>query len=113
VLPKVPEGWCFYSADFSMVASGVSKRGSVTLVRSIEQRTIWQSLPDALKDGEAAIPLFIMAQGISLEEAFYEAVVKAGILKQLIRAEYPLVVDCLDVNCKTRVIPDAGEKDVL
>ena len=77
---NIAEGWRFYSADFSLQASGKSEVGSVTLVRDPKNKVLWHKLIQAMDDGIIAKPssedypeLYISAEGKTVEAAVYAA----------------------------------------
>ena len=70
-----PDGWRFMTADFSVQAYGrtnADSDGTVTFIRSPDQRARWHKLPDEVKEGDQ-IPLYVAARGATLEEAFDRA----------------------------------------
>jgi hypothetical protein len=70
----IPQGWSFYSADFSMLAMGSGNSGSVTLIRDEEGRKKWHKLPDCIKDcAEECPPLYVYGTGATIEAAFVSA----------------------------------------
>ena len=68
-MQPAPDGWRFFSADFSMQASSQKNYGNVTYVRNPEQVRRWHDLPDEVKDFPDAPALYIYGQGKTLEEA--------------------------------------------
>ena len=68
-----PDGWVFYSADFSMPASGLGPVGNVMFKRDIEGTKSWHALPDEQKEDEDGPPLYVSGRGASLYEALCDA----------------------------------------
>lgn len=68
-----PKGWVFYSADFSLQASGKSELGSVTLIRDIEGRKWWHSLSDTEMLEHS---LYVYGTGKTIFEALENAATK-------------------------------------
>lgn len=66
----VPEGWCFYHADFSLQAAGKSKVGTVTFIRDAVGREWWHSLPE---EQQEETPLYIYGKGRTVMEAIAAA----------------------------------------
>jgi len=78
IMKHVPEGWVFYTADFSVPArKGPKFRGSIMLIRSPEQMELWYKLPDEVKESDDCPPMFLSGEGFTLEEAFMNASTKA------------------------------------
>ena len=71
-----PDGWVFYSADFSMPASGLGPVGNVTFKRDIEGTKSWHALPDEQKEDEDGPPLYASGSGASLYAALCDAGIK-------------------------------------
>lgn len=69
-----PLGWAFYSADFSIIASGGGKPGSVLLVRSPVDCARWGRMSDEQRD---RVNLYIRGDGANLTLAMADAVDKA------------------------------------
>ena len=71
----IEDGWRFASADFSVQAAGMSGDavGSVTLVRSPDERNRWHSLPEEMKDDGDGPDLYVTRQGLTFEEALANA----------------------------------------
>jgi len=67
---QIPEGWRFYTADFSCIARGRNIPGTVRLVRSPEQAAIWFRLPEIAQERTA---LYASGTGNSFEEALLQA----------------------------------------
>lgn len=63
---KLPEGWRFYSADFSRE----DQVGRVTLVLSGQHRKVWEMLSEIDRD---RFQLFVSGYGNTLEEAIEAA----------------------------------------
>ncbi len=63
------------SADFSVQAMGNEfKTGTVTFVRSPEQRQMWHNnLSDEEKDDSEGVELYIVGHGFTFDEAFENA----------------------------------------
>lgn len=77
ILKHVPEGWVFYTADFSMQArKGPKFGGHILLTRSPEQMELWYNLPDEVRESDDCPPMFISGEGYTLEEAIMNASVK-------------------------------------
>lgn len=68
----IPEGWALSSADFSIIAQGGNRPGSVALVRSGEDRANWHRFADA-----NAVGLYVFGRGKSYSEALIEAIKEA------------------------------------
>jgi hypothetical protein len=64
--PVVPDGWVFYTADFSRVAAGTCIRGSVTLTRDTAEYMKWMKLTEEERE---YIPLYISGHGLTVQEA--------------------------------------------
>lgn len=62
----IPEGWRFYSADFSRE----DHPGRVTLVLAGQHRKVWTMLSDVDRD---RFPLFVSGYGNTIEEALEAA----------------------------------------
>ena len=71
---RVPDGWHFSSADFSMQASGKSAIGSVMLVRDMEGLKSWCALSD---DDRERVELYVSGKGTTVMEAIADAASKA------------------------------------
>ena len=68
-------GWRFCTADFSVQASGdLEVSGSVTLVRSPEQKKRWHALPEELKEDDNGPVLYIIGHGLTFEDALENAI---------------------------------------
>ena len=79
----IEEGWCFQSADFSVQASGKRASGFVTLVRDPAEKARWHTLPEELKEGESAPPLYAIGHGMTLEDAIKNANLAAARARQI------------------------------
>jgi len=76
---KIEKGWRLYSADFSLQASGKSDTGTVTFIRSPEDKGRWHAwLTDEEKEDPNGPELYIHAQGKTIEEAILNANLKAA-----------------------------------
>ena len=73
----IPEGWRFYTADFSMQATGKRNCGSVMLIRDEKGVAEWHKLPDDLKESDDGPPLYLSGTGKTLQEAIKEASARA------------------------------------
>lgn len=71
---RKPDGWEVNTADFSLLASGRSKTGTVTLIRDEAGRAAWHALDEA---GREAVALYISGEGASISEALVDAYGKA------------------------------------
>ena len=74
----IPDGWAFYTADFSCVASGLHATGNVTLVRDQAGKAAWHKITAGIEDVESAPPLYVFGRGRTLSEAIASAVVEAA-----------------------------------
>ncbi|MBA9854445.1 hypothetical protein DEE91_00830 [Ralstonia pickettii] len=72
----VAEGWCFYSADFSMNASNPANWGTVMLTRDDAGRKWWHALSDEERE---KIDLFVSGRGTTFDAAMKSANEKAVI----------------------------------
>ena len=70
------EGWCFYSADFSMNASNPANWGTVMLTRDDAGRKWWHALSDEERE---KIDLFVSGRGTTFDAAMKSANEKAVI----------------------------------
>jgi hypothetical protein len=68
---KIPKGWVFSAADFSLKAAGKRKMGNVTFVRDVEGRKKWLSLSEEDRD---RVHLYVSGSGVDLESAIEDAV---------------------------------------
>jgi hypothetical protein len=73
----IPEGWRFYTADFSMQATGKRNCGSVMLIRDEKGVAEWHKLPDDLKESDDGPPLYLSGTGKTLQEAIKKASARA------------------------------------
>ena len=64
--PQMPEGWAFYSADFSSNAADAFKPGSVLLTRTGRNRAAWLAMSEEDKEVNA---LYASGRGFTLDEA--------------------------------------------
>lgn len=86
---KIEEGWRFNSADFSIQAAGNSgAKGSVTLIRSPEEKERWHAMPDELKEDYEGPPLTVIGRGLTLEYAIINANLAAAHAKPIPREEF-------------------------
>ena len=72
----VAEGWCFYSADFSMNASNPVNWGTVMLTRDDAGRKWWHDLSGEERE---KIDLFVSGRGTTFDAAMKAANEKAAI----------------------------------
>jgi len=71
---NIEEGWRFYSADFSVHASGKDYvKGSVTLVRAPDERDEWHKMTDEDKEDDNGPPLWVHGYGLTIEDAIIDA----------------------------------------
>jgi hypothetical protein len=68
---RVPQGWAFYSADFSLRAHESSRTGSVMLVRTGDDYRAWFRLPEEDRD---RVPLYVSGAGPTVEDAITDAI---------------------------------------
>lgn len=73
-LPNIPAGWCFNSADFSMMAAGQQSPGRVLLVRDPADRAKWHAMNEEQRD---RLDLYVCGHGMHLQEAAENAVTLA------------------------------------
>jgi hypothetical protein len=66
----IPEGWRFYSADFSLNAADPMKQGNILLIRDPDGVRQWHAATEADKE---AISLYMSGCGYSFEEALTNA----------------------------------------
>jgi hypothetical protein len=71
----VAEGWCFYSADFSMNARNPANWGTVMLKRGDASSKWWHALSDEERE---KIDLFVSGRGTTFEAALKAANEKAA-----------------------------------
>lgn len=69
--PQMPEGWAFYSADFSSNAADAFKPGSVLLTRTGRNRAAWLAMSEEDKEVNA---LYASGRGFTLDEAVRAAI---------------------------------------
>ena len=84
----IPEGWRFYTADFSMQATGKRNCGSVMLIRDEKGVAEWHKLPADLKESDDGPPLYLSGTGKTLQEAIEEASARAIEAKLRSKNEY-------------------------
>ena len=71
---NICKGWRFRGADFSTLVTGDgSETGSVTLVRSPEERKRWHQMPNELLEADDGPPLYVTGRGVTFEIALAEA----------------------------------------
>ncbi len=79
---KVPSGWVFEQADFSLVNSEkFHNKGRVIFTRDSEGVSWWHSLNEEQKE---EIGLFVVGRGWTLEEAFEDAALSARIADDIV-----------------------------
>lgn len=81
---QMPEGWAFYSADFSSNAADAFKPGSVLLTRTGRNRAAWLAMSEEDKEVNA---LYASGRGFTLDEAVRAAIhcvdaIRAGDAKE-------------------------------
>ena len=82
---KIEKGWRFMTADFSIQAASYDKpMGSVTLVRSPDEKKKWHNLPDDVKESDDAPELYVHGHGATVEDAVVYANLKAAHAKPII-----------------------------
>lgn len=69
--PRMPEGWAFYSADFSLNADEPLRSGRVMLRRTGRAYHAWHALPEAEKE---VVDLYVSGTGHDLAEAMHNAI---------------------------------------
>jgi hypothetical protein len=69
--PQMPEGWAFYSADFSSNAADAFKPGSVLLTRTGRNRAAWLAMSEEDQEVNA---LYASGRGFTLDEAVRAAI---------------------------------------
>ena len=75
---KHEDGWRFFSADFSMQASGKdTAHGVVTFVRSPDQKDLWHKMPKELIESEDCPPLYVSGKGLTFDDAFNNAIIES------------------------------------
>lgn len=78
---KVPDGWVFFTADFSLVSSEeFHNKGRVMFKRDPDGIFWWHSLPDKLKED---VEFYVEGRGWTLEEAFEDAAMNARISDEI------------------------------
>ena len=82
--PQMPEGWAFYSADFSSNAADAFKQGSVLLTRTGRNRAAWLAMSEEDQEVNA---LYASGRGFTLDEAVRAAIhcvdaIRAGDAKE-------------------------------
>jgi len=75
---KIPAGWQFYSADFSL------SPGRVMLVRDAAGKNWWRNLPEELGEG---VPLFVSGSGTTLARAIDTAANRIAALQSHSKGE--------------------------
>lgn len=81
---NIEEGWRFHSADFSVQANGKDNAtGIVTLVREPAEKARWHKMPEEIKEGEDAPPLYVIGHGMTLEDAIISANLAAAHAKPI------------------------------
>jgi hypothetical protein len=81
---NIEEGWRFHSADFSVQANGKDNAtGIVTLVREPTEKARWHKMPEEIKEGEDAPPLYVIGHGMTLEDAIISANLAAAHAKPI------------------------------
>ena len=76
--PQMPEGWAFYSADFSSNAADAFKQGSVLLTRTGRNRAAWLAMSEEDQEVNA---LYASGRGFTLDEAVRAASALDGRLR--------------------------------
>lgn len=76
----VPEGWCFYTADFSLIASAMGQEGRVMLQRSPEDLKRWHLLSE---EERPAYAIYASGIGATFDEAFASAAKVASLTPPL------------------------------
>jgi hypothetical protein len=69
----VPDGWAFYSADFSLQVNNKFAMGTVLLSRDSAGRTWWHSLDEAARE---TTPLYLCGNGATIAAAIADAASK-------------------------------------
>lgn len=82
--PQMPEGWAFYSADFSSNAADAFKPGSVLLTRTGRNRAAWLAMSE---EDQGVNALYASGRGFTLDEAVRAAIhcvdaIRAGDAKE-------------------------------
>lgn len=67
---KVPDGWRFFTADFSLQAAGKSETGSVMLIRDHAGKARWHAFSDEVQE---LVPLYVSGNGRTVDEAISDA----------------------------------------
>lgn len=108
----VPDGWEFYTADFSLKASKKSDVGGVMLVRDLAGKAKWHSLPPEVQENVA---LYVGGVGPTLQEAIEDAVQRAlavgfGCVKTYVdtQADGSFYVDAMGIPGGAMMITDSG-----
>lgn len=82
---NIEDGWLFWSADFSVQASGNgTEKGSVNLCRSPKQRKLWHKMPEGIYESDDCPPLIVSGRGVTFEEALTNANLAAAHAKPII-----------------------------
>ena len=84
---QAPNGWSFYSADFSLQAHDKSKYGGVMFIRDTEQRKLWHSLPDEIKEADDYPPLYVRGTGSTIDKAIQDAITKIAHIDFLLKSD--------------------------
>jgi hypothetical protein len=69
----VPDGWVFYSADFSCVVSGRTLKGQIMLKRDPSGEKWWHSLTE---EQQEETDLYVRGNGVTIQSAIDEAASK-------------------------------------
>lgn len=81
---KIEDGWKFYSADFSVQAAGNERaKGRVMFVRSPEERARWIAMSDIERESEDGPPLYVIGEGLTIEDAIVTANMAAAHAKPI------------------------------
>lgn len=81
---KIEEGWRLQSVDFSVQANGKdSATGIVTLVRAPAEKARWHQMPEDLKEADNGPPLYVIGNGMALEDAVASANIAAAHAKPI------------------------------
>jgi hypothetical protein len=83
----IPDGWKFWSADFSAVASGSGIHGVVMLHRNPEQMKVWHEIIRPFENTADWPPITASGDGKTFAEAFDNAIQKALSIPVLTRAK--------------------------
>jgi hypothetical protein len=69
----VPDGWVFYSADFSCVVSGRTLKGQIMLKRDPDGKNWWHSLTEKQQEDT---DLYVRGNGVTVQSAIDDAASK-------------------------------------